>query len=368
MIRILHVLGKMNRGGAETMIMNLFREIDRTKIIFDFVVHTDEVCAYDKEILELGGKIYHVPRYKGINDYQYRKVWKNFFIKHPEYRIVHGHIGSTAAIYLSIAQKYGCYTIAHSHNTTSHKKTLKDIIYCMLSYPTRYIADYFFACSLQAGLDRYGKKIVEKSGCFSVFNNAIDTGLYAYDLEKRVKKRTELGISDKFVVGVVGRITRQKNPFFVINVFKEVLQKCDNAVLLWVGDGDLRNELEQMIQSARIEEYVQLLGVRDDVAELYQAMDVFFLPSLYEGLGMVAIEAQCSGLSCVVSEQFQDEVMITEHIQRVSLLEDVKIWADKICYTQQYIRMNNNNIIAKSGFDIKTTTKILMEFYQNNVR
>lgn len=173
-IRVLHVIGIMNRGGAETMIMNLYRHIDRSKVQFDFVENSSEPAIFDEEIISLGGRIYRCPHYNGKNHFTYAKWWNEFFQAHSkEYPIVHGHLGSTAAIYLAIAKKYGVYTIAHSHNTNANR-SLQQVAYAVYSFPTRFVADHFFACSAEAARDRFGRKISENHQLCQVLKNAID--------------------------------------------------------------------------------------------------------------------------------------------------------------------------------------------------
>ena len=155
-IRILHVLGSLNMGGAETLIMNLYRNIDRDKIQFDFVVHTNKIGLYEDEIKELGGKIYRIQRYKGINHFSYKKEWNNFFEEHKEYKIIHGHMRSTASIYLKIAKKYGRITIAHSHNT-SNGHGFSSLVKKILQYNIRNVSDYFMGCSYEANKRLFGK-------------------------------------------------------------------------------------------------------------------------------------------------------------------------------------------------------------------
>ena len=203
-IRILHVLTAMNFAGTETLLMNLYRNIDRSQIQFDFAVTADHECAYDAEIQRLGGRIIHYPLYRGVNHFSYVSWWTHFFKNHPEYYIIHGHIGSTAAIYLHIANKFGRFTIAHSHSTSSHRVNLHDMLYCVFSYPTRYVADYFMGCSRDALIDRYGKGIL---------NNGIDARKYIYSKETRNNVREEIHISeDEIVIGTVGRLTPPQNP------------------------------------------------------------------------------------------------------------------------------------------------------------
>ena len=165
-IRILHVLGALNRGGAETMVMNIYRNIDRNRVQFDFIVHTNEKCDYNDEIINLGGKIYSMPRYNGKNHIKYKKAWNNFFKRHIEYKIVHGHMRSTAAIYLSIGKKHGLKTIAHSHSTASRGNKFEKLVKNVLQIPLRYTANYLFACSEEAGKWLFGKKAIKKDTDF----------------------------------------------------------------------------------------------------------------------------------------------------------------------------------------------------------
>ena len=228
MIRVLHVIGIMDRGGAETMIMNLYRHIDRNRIQFDFVVHTGAEGAFDQEINRLGGKIYHCPGYILMNHISYVRWWKGFFNARGRfYSIVHGHIGSTAAVYLRIAKKHGLYTIAHSHNTNG-SLTGKELLYRMLSYRTRFTADYFFACSRQAGIDRYGKGILRQKERFKVFPNAINTAAFSFDGAARRRVREQLDIKEgTLLLGHVGRFQKVKNHRFIVQVFYSLLQEGD---------------------------------------------------------------------------------------------------------------------------------------------
>jgi glycosyltransferase involved in cell wall biosynthesis len=367
--RILHVLGGLNRGGAETMVMNLYRFIDKSKIQFDFIVHTTDKCDYDDEIHELGGKIYHIPRYTGKNHYLYKKVWRNFFQKHPEYQIIHGHMRSTASIYLRIAKQYGLTTIAHSHSTSSGTG-FSAIVKNLLQYPIRYIADYLFACSYNAGMWLFGKKACQKDNFFIV-NNAIDTKKFIYDKNKREKKRKEFRIEDKFVVGHVGRFHTSKNHQFIVDIFKEVHDRNSNTVLVLVGDGELRQSIENKVQELGLENSVIFTGVRSDIPEIFQAFDVFVLPSLYEGLGMVAIEAQATGLPCIVADTIPKEAFVTDLIHVLSLKESKNHWVNKIlelAESSNKKRINTYEQIKLRGYDIKETSEWLEKFYLINLK
>lgn len=362
-VRILHVIGIMNRGGAETMIMNLYRNIDREKIQFDFVENSYDDAAFDDEIKSLGGNIYRCPHYNGKNHVQYVKWWKSFLKEHGnEYKAIHGHLGSTAAIYLWLARKEGLYTIAHSHNTSD--KSLKSILYNLYAYPTRYIADYYFACSKDAGMSRYGKKVVENNEKFHVLNNAIQTDLFGYSNEIRKEIRTRYGISDLIVIGHVGRFFTQKNHLFLIDIFVAIHKKNPNTVLLLVGDGELKEDIVQKIKGLGIEKNVILTGVQKNVSQFYQAMDVFVLPSLYEGLGIVAVEAQCTGLPCVISDTVSKECIVTKNqVQVCKLSDSSKKWAVTILKCIQNNRRDSIAQVIEHGYDIHETAKWLSSFY-----
>jgi len=361
-IRILHVLAAMSRAGTETLIMNYYRNIDRNKVQFDFAVSTTDECDYDSEIQALGGRIYRYPQYKGTNHFAYVKWWNEFFKEHGEYSIVHGHIGSTAAIYLKIAKKHGCFAIAHSHNIYV-TKTVSDAIYKMFSHPTRRIADYFFGCSEQALIDRYGKKIAADKQRASVLNNAIDAKKFEYDQELRAAVRTELGIDeDTFVVGTVGRLTKQKNPDGIIEIIDLLSKRKDKFIFLWAGRGDCEASIKEKLAEKNLNGCVKLLGVRNDVERIYQAMDVFILPSLYEGLGNVLIEAQAAGLPSFCSEFVPSDVDITELIRHLPL-KDYNVWADEILSVETDHRTSTYSDIVNSGYDIRRNAEKLQEFY-----
>lgn len=365
MIRILHVIGSMGRGGSETMIMNLYRKINRKKIQFDFMVHTEKKFDYDDEIHALGGRIYRVPKFNGRNFSEYTKAWEHFFIKHNEHKIVHGHIGSSAAIYLKIAKKYGRFTIAHSHNTKDSSRSIRSYLWRVYSFPTRYVADYFFACSKQAGIDRYGKKAIREN--FTVLNNAIDSALYQYSSEIRNNKRKELNIENSFVIGHVGRFEYQKNHEFLVNIFYEIQKSKNNAVLMLIGDGTLKSDITRQVSKLGISDLVLFLGVRDDVPDLMQAMDVFVFPSNYEGLGIVAIEAQAAGLHTICSDVLPGEAAVTQLLEPCSLEKGTDFWASTVLkYSNGYERNNMKKQICEAGYDIYQTVRWLETFYEEH--
>ena len=362
-IRVLQVFHGMDCGGAENMIMNLYRNIDRSKVQFDFLVHTSKKCFFDDEIKQLGGRIFRVPYFNIINTLSYEKSLYRLFKAHPEIKIVHGHLGSCAHIYLNVAKKNDCFTIAHSHNTLPTDKSIKNTLYRLFSLRTRKVADYFFACGKKAGLDRFGEKIVS-SNRFHILNNAIETQKYLFNSETRAKIRSELGVEKEFVIGHIGRFNYQKNHEYLIDIFNAVLKMEPSAKLLLVGDGNLRPEIERKINQLGIENKVIMTGVRKDVPELLQAMDCFLFPSHYEGLPVTLIEAQAAGLLVFCSDAITSEVKITSLIESHALSESPDRWAASILnHKNDNERKNRYEEICKNGYDILQTTKWLSEFY-----
>lgn len=361
-IRILQVFATMNRGGAESMIMNLYRQIDRKKIQFDFVVHTEDKCAFDDEIEQLGGNVHRIPRYNGKNHLTYIKAWKFIFMNHPEYKIIHGHIRSTAAIYLKIAKNYNVVTISHSHSTSSGSG-ITSVIKNIMQLPIRSISDYFFACSEEAGNWLFGKKIVN-SGRFYVLNNAIDINLFQFDSNIRNITRNELNIRNKFVIGHVGRFHPTKNQAFLIEIFKVLHDKNQDTMLVLVGDGELKKSIQSKVLEANLESSIIFTGVRPDVNKLMQAMDLLVMPSIYEGLPVTLVEAQTSGLKCIVSDKITREINITDLVEFYPLDYSHDKWANLILdHMDTYKRRDTSEEIRMAGYDIEENSLWLERFY-----
>ena len=359
-IKILHVVGRMDRGGTEALLMNLLRTIDRTKFQYDFVEQTDDLCDYDEEILSLGSTIYRAPHISPINLCRYRAWWRIFFREHPEYRIVHGHSRGSGPIYLDEARKAGRITIAHCHNN-SHGKGIKGLIRYIWQLPLRYAADYNFACSYDSGLSQFGKK-----GKFEVVKNGIQTAEYTWNPAVRSRVRVREGLQDAFVVGNVARFVEQKNHRFLVSVFAEVKKRKPNAKLMLVGQGHLENEVKNQLQELSLMDDAIFTGIRSDVNELMQAMDVFVLTSHFEGLGIVNVEAQAAGLPCFASAKvIAPEVKLTELMHFIPLEESPARWAEIILEnsitTEQ--RRDTTQAIVDAGFDIRTTAEQLSNFY-----
>lgn len=363
-IRILHVLTAMNRAGTETMLMNLYRAVDRDKVQFDFAVTSTKRCDYDDEIESLGGIIIHYPRYTGKNHLSYKQWWNHFFKTHPEYLIVHGHIGSTASIYLKIAKKYGCFTIAHSHSTGG-KANIHDVLYKFFSYSTRYIADYFIGCSTEALISRYGKKIAEDDRKSCVLNNGIDVNKYIYSNQIRNEVKDELGLEkDTLVVGTVGRFTEAKNTFFIVDILAELKKKEPNFRFIWAGTGEMKEQTEKYIVEKNLQENVLLLGVRDDIPRILQALNVFILPSKFEGLPVIGVEVQAAGVPMLCSDKVSPEVNMSKCVTFLPI-NNTGTWVESILQEKSFRRVEGAAYdVVNAGYDIQTTSVWLTDFYE----
>lgn len=364
MIRVLHVIASMNRGGAENMIMNLYRAIDRTHIQFDFVECTNVPAAFDEEILSLGGRIFRCPRYTVKNHCSYVCWWNSFFSQYAKsISIVHGHIGSTASIYLHIAKKYKLFTIAHSHNTQT-QYNIRSIFYSLYAYPTRFIADQCFACSRSAGISRYGKKIGSSQSRCIVLPNAIHVNSFRFNPSIRKQMQTLLGVSGRPVIGHVGRFSPQKNHIFLLEIFSELLVLVPDAMLLLVGGGALQSKIEHYIHTHALSQNVILAGTQPDVSPYYQTMDLFLFPSLYEGLPVSMVEAQASGLPCVISDKVPPESILVPELVTVQKLQDAPAsWAKHIAVRLKTPRVDCGDAVRDRGYDISKTAKWLEAFY-----
>ncbi len=367
-LRILQVIGAMNFGGAESMIMNIYRKIDRNVIQFDFLVHTEEECSFDKEIYKLGGRIFRIRRFNGLNATVYYRECVSFFKEHPEIKVVHGHIGSCAAFYLKAAKDQGCYTIAHSHSVGEYAN-VKDYLYALFSFPTRYIADYLFGCSSEAGMARFGKRVVQKKEKYSNYPNAIDLNGFIYNENVRKAVREELSIEkDDVLIGAIGRIVDAKNPEFIFELFRKIIKK-ENIKCLWVGYGTLEEVYRSKVQDNGLADKIIMTGKRSDVPNILQALDYFILPSKYEGLPVSAIEAQASGLPCLLSTTITKEAEVSNMVSWLPIDNGVDVWADKILRdigTKSCERTSPVMSIIEHGYDINTSVEWLSKFYMDH--
>lgn len=343
----------MDRAGLENMLMNYYRAVDKTKIQFDFLTHRPTEGAYDQEIESMGGKIYRAPRLYPQNYKNYFNFMREFFKEHTEYKIVHSHIDSMSYLPLLAAKRAGVpIRIAHSHSTSTDfglKYPLK--MFFRAKIPS--VATNYAACTTDAGEYLFPKKQV------MVIPNAINIEKYYFNEKVRREKRKELGLEKNYVIGHVGRFTRAKNHVFLIESFAEVVRKCEDVRLLLIGAGELEKNIRELILKKKLDNYIMILSKRDDVAELYQAMDIFAFPSLYEGLGMGAVEAQVSGLRCLVSDRVPWDAKISENTEFLPLEKNV--WVDKLLGSRIKNQRETN---YSEMYDVKKATVSLQEYYR----
>lgn len=368
MKRVIQEVAIMNRGGQETLWMNVFRKIDRTKLVFDFLVYSTEKGDYDDEIKDLGGKVIYI----GNNPYQGKiskyfgeiKRVKEFFKTHKEYDTYHINTCHAMALFNVIGAHIAGVPriIVHSHNTNAVHPTLHKLVRPFLNM-FKFEA---FACSNEAGEWMFGKRKMRK-GKVKIVKNGIDTGNYQFDENIRNKKRAELGITDSTkVIGHIGRFNYQKNHSFLVDIFEEITKKYDNCKLLLVGRGELEDEIRAKVVEKGLNDKVLFLGVRSDVNELLLAFDAFLFPSLFEGLPVVMIEAQASGVPMVCSSSIPAQADLTRDILWFPLDKTASDWAEVVIKQMELGRGNDIEAVIRSGYDILHTAKELERYYLDN--
>lgn len=368
-VRILHILGNTQLGGAESRIMDLYRHMDRSVVQFDFVVHSKEEGYFNEEIRKLGGRIFRVPRFRVLNYFSYCRAWKKLLQEHrdadgrSEFHMIQGHMTSTAAIYLPIARKCGIETtIAHARSA-GVDKGLKGILTRFLRRNLSKKADYLFTCSELAGISVFGKKAV-KQGRTRFLPNAIDCQKFAPDPLVREKIRRELGIENCYVIGHVGRFHYAKNHEYLLRVFAELVKrKTRDYVLLLLGEGSGMEDIRILSRELGIEDKVYFLGNKSNVNDYYQAMDYFVYPSRFEGMPGTIVEAQTAGLRCLMSDTICKEVIATDLVTTRSISEDPGLWADEIEQHLQYQRSSRVDEMKELGFDVHGQAVLMTDFY-----
>ncbi|MFD0588435.1 glycosyltransferase family 1 protein [Paenibacillus sp. GCM10027627] len=360
-MRILQVVTVMNRGGLETMLMNYYRQMSRSGIQFDFLVHRAEEGHYDKEIVALGGKLYRMPPIRPGNYRRYFKELDRFFAEHKEYKVVHSHMNENSGFVLRAAKKAGVpCRIIHSHLSDLRL----DYKFPFRMYARYSIKDHpsaYFACSERAGEWLFGKS-KSAGGSVTVLNNAVNTEEFAYKPEVRAAIRQELGAGEGLVVGHIGRFNEQKNHSFLLNIFEALLRRRTDALLVLAGDGYLRPVIEKEAEKRGLAASIRFLGVREDVADLLQGMDVFLFPSLFEGLPVVLVEAQAAGLPCIVSDRITTESNVTGRVAFVPLERSAEEWSELILNTPLE-RTDTRSLLKQSGYDAAAMAEWLGAFY-----
>lgn len=361
-IRVLQVFTILNRGGAEANIMNYYRNLDREKTQFDFLVHRDEEGVFEREIISLGGKIFRLPAINPLNLKEYKNAVKRFFDDHPEYQIIHGQLSELGVFIYEEAKKRNVpIIISHAHNSKMDwdKKAPFRIWW---KRRMRKSINTYFTCGVDSAKWLFGKNLAKKA--YSM-NNAVSVDKFQYDTEIRDQYRNDFKSGDIINFVNIARFNTQKNHLFLLDVFAEVLKLNSKSHLYLIGDGDLKTEIIAKIASLGINDKVTLLGVRNDIAELLQAMDVYLFPSLFEGLPVSLIEAQSSGIRCVISDGIPDEaILVSENVKVIPLEKSASQWANEILEYSTYNRLDVSNIIKQKGYDIVENAKALENKYK----
>lgn len=362
MIRVLHILHSMNRGGAEAMLMNYYRNIDRGRVQFDFLLTEQNKCQYEDEIEEMGGRVYRVPLLRFSNPFPYINGVKHFLKEHPEYKIVHSHTSSKSAIPLWVAQRCGVpVRVCHAHSSSSGHG-LEGFVRWGLGVWLKRVATDFMSCGEGATLCWYGKEYLNKT---RFVPNAVDVERYGFNELIRQTVREKLQLSDgEYVLGMVSRFHPVKNHLFALDVLAELKKRECNAKLLFVGDGGLRSAIEEKIVTLGLQDDVILAGLVSDVPNFLQAMDVVLMPSLNEGLPVSLIEAQANGLSVVASQGVPHEVDVTGNVDFLPL--EIDVWAKCLASKMKggAIRdVDAGEKVRDAGYDIKVASKNLEEWY-----
>lgn len=363
-IKIFQLVGSYKGGGVEAVVMNFYRNIDRNKIQFTFVCDEDSTDIPYEEIEKLGGKIIIVPPYS--KPFKYHSALKKA-LKEDDYKIIHSHISTMSVFSLFAAKCAGVpVRIAHSHSTTNKKEKKKNLMKQVLRPFSKVFATDYMCCSELAGRWLFGNKEYDKGNVY-LLNNAIDLDKFKYNESLRKKKRKELGIKDNtLVIGHIGRFVAQKNHDFLIDIFDEIHKKNNNSILLLAGQGPLMEDIKNKVKKLNLDDNVKFLGQRNDANELYQAFDVFLLPSLYEGLPVVGVEAQAAGLLCYLSDDMTKETKVLDITKFMSLNNTPKEWADNILdYVKKYKRIDTFKEMTAKNFNIKEEAKKLEDYYLN---
>lgn len=355
-IRIAQIIGKWVGGGVEAVVMNYYRNIDKTKIQFDFICDNDSTNIPYQEIEQLGGKVILIPPYQHQKSYQ-KELQK--ILKQNNYKIIHSHINTMSVFPLYAAKKVGIpIRIAHSHSTSNKVEWKKNILKNILRPYSKIYATDYFCCSELAGKYLFGNKTYNEGKVF-LLNNAIDLDKYKYNEKERNKQRKKLNINkDAIAIGHIGRFVKQKNHSLLIDIFKKINELNNNTILILVGQGPLENEIKSKVKKLNLDNKVIFLGQLEETNNIYQAFDIFLLPSLYEGLGMVLIEAQVSGLPCIASKEVPTIAKVTNNLHFIDL-NNLEEWTNYISKLEIKERNNYLKEIRNNGYDIKIESKKL---------
>lgn len=376
-IRVLHVLGGLSLGGAESRVMDLYRCMDREKVQFDFLIHRKDTASaaykkdfYEEEVEALGGKVYALPKFMGYNYAAYRRAARDFFRAHHEFAVVQGHMTSTAAVYLPQAKSAGVPVVCAHARSAGVDKGVKGIMTKLLRLPLLSRADYCLACSREAGTAVFGAKWAASPKA-RLIPNAIDAERFRYDMAVRKKMREELALGDSYAIGHVGRFHYSKNHEFLLEIFSGLHQNMEKkgkyCKLLLLGEGDGMEAAKARAAELGVEKDVLFLGNHKNVEAYYQAFDLFLFPSRFEGLPGTVVEAQAAGLRCIISDRITTEVDISDLVSFHSLEDTADDWAAEVERSLAYERRDRCEAVETAGFDVREQARRLEQFYLTGI-
>lgn len=364
LIRVPQIIGKLAAGGVESVVFNYYRNIDRTKIQFDFIIHEDSLVGFPGELIEMGANVYKIPSYKHIFKYirSLRKI-----LKENNYRIIHSHMNTMSVFSLFAAWSCGIKTrVCHNHSTANKSEGARAIAKYILRPFNKIFATDYFACGDYSAEWMFGKSNVEK-GRVTVVNNAIDLDEFSTKPDIRASVRKHFNMEGKFVLGHVGRFEHQKNHSFLIEIFEAVHNKEPESVLFLAGRGGLEQEIKEKVKAKGLSDSVIFYGITGYTSAFYQALDVFVLPSFFEGFPVVGLEVQAVGCPIVSADTVTDKMKIAD-VEFISLDRPPEEWADIILSKRNSLRTENGSLLKKAGYDIKEKAKIIENFYLNKMR
>lgn len=361
-LRVAQIMGKMNRGGVEAVVMNYYRAMDKTKVQFDLFVDSDSEFPQREELKQAGAGVFMLPPYSCMWAWQKQLTQQ---LRQGHYSIVHAHINTMNVFPMLCAFRAGVpVRICHNHSTAHRGEGKKTVLKYLLRPFNKIFATQWFACGRKAAEWMYGRQAVERNRVV-VLPNAIDTAHFAFDEAQRVRIREQLGITpDAPVLGHIGRYTYAKNHPFLLQCFAEYLKKKPQARLLLVGEGECAPQIQQEIDRLQIGHAVIQVGPQADTAPFYSAMDMFCLPSFYEGLPVVALEAQANGLPCLFARAVPNQALILPQARCMELQEGAIRWADAIADQMGNRMADGQQNLAAAGFDIQEQSRWLEQFYR----
>lgn len=365
MIKVLQLVVAVNDGGIEKLLYDYYSHMNSEEIIFDFAINDTEKGILEEPLKKRGSKIFRYVKFR--KDFFGAVKDINRIIDQGEYDVIHSHLGNRAFLSLIHAKRKGYKVIiSHCHSAYERENLLQLLFRMVTTKITKKYSTYLFACGEDAGKWMWGDKTEYK-----VMKNAIQIEKFCFDKFSRDKIRADLNIEDKQVFLCVGRLSEQKNQERLIDIFYEYQLKKENSVLLLVGTGDKADVINKKISSYGIENKVFMLGVRTDVNKLLSAADVYILTSRYEGLPISVIEAQCSGLSCVLSDKITNEVKLSNYVKYCSLDADNSAWVkamEEVSNNFLKDRSEGKDIVRKAGYDINVEANKMYRFYEEASR